>query len=92
MARVILTYEFIREAAQNPKTRRALHDKAVQVQRRAEGIARGDNVTLNSKVVDGTRPKGRPYSRVESPNVAQEWGSSKVDRRRILGRAAEEGR
>ena len=36
---------------------------------------------------DGTRPKGRPYSRVAA-DADQEWGTSEIERRRILGRAA----
>lgn len=89
MARVELTYEFIKKAAQSAQVRAALSVKARKVQNRAEAIAASENVKLNSSVRDGTRPKGRPYSRVESPNVSQEWGSSSTARRRILGRAAE---
>ena len=41
--------------------------------------------------VAGTRPGGRQYVNVIGDNVEQEWGSSRTERRRILGRAAEGG-
>jgi hypothetical protein len=76
-------------AMQTQTVRDALRKKAEQKQVRAEAIAAAEGVELDPEVVDGTRPKGRPYSRVQSRNVAQEWGNNKVKRRRILGRAAE---
>jgi hypothetical protein len=88
-ARVEITYEFVQRAAQSAPVRRALAAKARRVQQRAEGLAQGEGVTLDSRVTEGTRPRGRPYARVESDNVSQEWGSSNTERRRILGRAAE---
>jgi hypothetical protein len=89
MARVELTYEFIQRAAQSRPVRAALDQKARRVQSRAEGIASAEGVDLGAKVTSGTRPKGRPYARVSSDNVAQEFGNSKTARRRIMGRAAE---
>lgn len=71
--------------------RRALRARAGRVQARAEQLAAQDEVELESRVYDGTRPRGRPFARVESHNVGQEWGDSKTARRRVLGRAAESG-
>lgn len=88
MARVEISYEFIQKAMQAGPVRDALAARARKVRSRAESIAAGEGVELNSTVREGTRPKGRPYARVESPNVSQEWGSANVDRKRVLGRAA----
>lgn len=76
------------DAMQSGTVRRALRKTADKKQLRAEQIAASEGVGLESKVVEGTRPKGRPFARVQSHNVAQEWGDSKTKRRRILGRAA----
>ncbi len=88
-ARLQVSYEFVKEAAQSPSVRAALAARAAKVQRRAESLAKSEDVALDSKITNGTRPKGRPYSRVESPNVGQEFGDSITVRRRIMGRAAE---
>jgi hypothetical protein len=89
MVRISITPDYIREAMQHPVVRAALAKKAREKQARAEQIAASEGVELESEVVEGTRPKGRPYVRVQSRNVGQEWGDSKTVRRRILGRAAE---
>lgn len=78
----------IMAAMQTRTVRAALKKTADKKQDVAEGIARSEGVELDSSVVEGTRPKGRPYARVQSRNVAQEWGNRSVKRRRILGRAA----
>lgn len=88
MARVEITSEWVKDAMQSRTVRAALADRARKAQARVEGIAAGEDVTLDSTVVEGTRPRGRPYARVSSPNTSQEWGSSNTQRRRILGRAA----
>lgn len=88
-AKVRLSYRWIGDAARKPKVRKALAGKAAQVRSRAERIAASEGVSLDSSVTEGTRPKGRPYANVTSPNVAQEFGTARVRRRRILGRAAE---
>lgn len=89
MAKVVISSQFVREAMQKPAVRKALAAKAREKQSRAEGLAASEGVELESSVVEGTRPKGRPYARVTSRNVGQEWGDSKTARRRILGRTAE---
>lgn len=87
--KVRLTDALFREVVQKPSVRAALLAKAKDKQARAEGIAASEDVELKSRVTQGTRPQGRPYARVESPNVGQEWGDGIVERKRILGRAAE---
>lgn len=86
--RVKISNETWLDAMQTGTVRRALRKKADMKQVRAEQIAASEGVELKSQVKEGTRPKGRPYARVESPNVGQEWGDGIVERKRILGRAA----
>lgn len=74
---------------QLPSVRAALLAKAQEKQGRAESLARAEGVELHSRVSQGTRPGGRPYARVSSPNGAQEFGDGIVERKRVLGRAAE---
>lgn len=87
-ARVQLSDKTFTDAMQTAKVRAALRAKAAKKQSAAEGIAQSEGVELESRVVEGTRPKGRPYARVQSSNVGQEWGDSKTRRLRILGRAS----
>lgn len=87
--RVRLTDRLFREVVQKPSVRAKLRAVAVQKQGRAEAIAAAEGEKLDSEVVTGTRPKGRPYARVQSTNVDQEFGTTVVERKRILGRAAE---
>lgn len=84
-----ISYEFIQKAAQQPGVRKAVHKKAEQIGRRAQGLADSEKVPMRVSVESGTRPGGRPYSNVVGDNAEQEWGSSKTAKRRILGRAAE---
>ena len=41
-----------------------------------------------AEVSEGTRPKGRPYARVSTDAVDQEFGTWTVPKRRLLARAA----
>ena len=86
---VKISSKTIVDAMQTKTVRRGLRKVADKKQDVAEGIAASEGVVLDSTVVEGTRPKGRPYARVQSRNVAQEWGNRYVKRRRILGRAAQ---
>lgn len=88
MVRVQLSNATWLAAMQTETVRRALKDLADEKQVVAERLAASEGVELDSEVVHGTRPKGRPFSRVQSPNVGQEWGNSIVERKRILGRTA----
>lgn len=83
-----ISSDLIERAMQSETVRKALASRARTIANRADSIGRSEDVEINARVVEGTRPKGRPYANVESDNLAQEWGSRDVERRRILGRAA----
>lgn len=89
MAEFELSGKSIVQAMQAPSTRAALREKAEKIASKARGIASSEGVDMSVDVSEGTRPKGRPYARVSSPNVDQEVGTQFVPKRRILGRAAE---
>lgn len=76
-------------AMQSQPVRDALLEKAEKGKTKVEQLASSENVEMNVTIVSGTRPRGRPYSNIVSDNADQEFGTSKVERRRILGRAAE---
>lgn len=85
-----LSPERFNEIIGHPKVREALRLKAQRVQAAAEQIAQGEGVKeFKTELTEGTRPKGRPFARVSSSDVDQEYGTSVVGRKRILGRAAE---
>lgn len=90
MAEVEITREYIRSAMQHPVVREQLGVIARRVARRAESIAAAEGVSMAVTVEQSVRPGGRPQARVIGDNVAQEWGDSKTEKRRILGRAGEE--
>jgi len=88
-------YAGLGEAMRSKVVTDELHRVAVAVQGRAREIAgqEGEAVFADAlQVVDGVRPKGRPFSRV----IADDAGATGVEfgsdthpvRRRILGRAA----
>ena len=89
MARVEIGSETIEAAMRSTTTRSALAAKAARIRARTEQIANAENVDVSASTSTGTRPRGRPYARVVSSNIEQEWGSSRTARRRVLGRAAE---
>lgn len=91
MARVRLSRASVLAAMQSKETRAALASKAGRLRARVDSLGASEGVTMNARVESGTRPKGRPYSNVVSDNVSQEWGDRWTERRRILGRVAEEG-
>lgn len=91
MARVHISRELIVGAMQSNEVRAALREKADRLAVRADQLGASEGVEMESRVTEGTRPKGRPYAHVESDNIDQEWGDRYTERRRILGRVAEEG-
>ena len=80
-------YRLIQEVQQHPRVRLALRRKRDELLREAQVIARqeGANITLTTS--DGTRPKGRSYSRLSAPST-DEFGDSRTKRIRLLGRVA----
>lgn len=90
MAKVSISREFILEAMQHEGVKQQLKVVADRVERRAQALAAADDVELETEVREFTRPGGRPVAQVVADNAAQEFGTEKVNRYRILGRAAEE--
>lgn len=85
MAKYVPDFNGIKAVMQSAEVRAALRARAESVKSRANSM----DPELGAYVTDGTRPKGRPYSRVISDDGAErEFGSSKTARRRTLGRAA----
>lgn len=91
MAEVEITPAFILSAMHEPGVAAHLQVVANRVAARAKSIASSEGVEMEVKTVAGVRPKGRPYVNVVTDNAEQEFGSSRTKRRRILGRAAEQG-
>lgn len=80
-------YMQLQRIIQGPKVR----DKLAQVaDRLADRVNQLDAASPDPDVTairtDGTRPKGRPYSRVAVPTSA-EYGDHNTDKRRLLGQA-----
>lgn len=92
MAKVRITPDLIRKAMQHELTRQALADRGASIQSSARALASSEGVDANFWNESGTRPGGRPFTNVYCDNADQEFGTSKTERRRILGRAAEENR
>jgi hypothetical protein len=88
-----LSYARLGAIARSRGVRARLDVIAADIAARANAIAaaegESDNVTVT--VSSGTRPRGRPYARV-TINADQEWGTTEVERRRILGRAVDSRR
>lgn len=88
------TYEEGREIMQLPAVRDALKKHADRIlpvaKKRATDVGE-DSFAKDLKVVEGTRPKGRPYARViadRADGEKIEHGDSNTVRRRILGSSA----
>lgn len=92
MARITVAVKLDRnlwkQLADNPHVRIALNRQARLIAAVAANIAKSENVDTSISVEDGTRPLGRPYSRVVSSDGEGEFGSSRRRRHRVLGRAA----
>lgn len=86
-----ISYEFIQAAAQNEGVVKQLQVVANRIQSRATGLASSDGVDMKFTTEAGIRPGGRPFVNVIGDNSEQEFGSSRTQRRRILGRAGEGG-
>jgi hypothetical protein len=79
-------YLWVQEQLQKPGVRRKLRQAANRKARLAAVLAAQDDV-IDMPVMqsDGTRPRGRPYSRVAIP-AGNEFGDSKSRRLRLLAR------
>lgn len=78
-------YLFIQEQLQKPGVRRTIARAADRKARNARAIVAAEGLDVTVTRTDGTRPKGRPYSRVSIPASA-EFGDSKTKRLRLLAR------
>lgn len=93
-ARVRLDYRAIGEVMRSRPVRDALAARARPIAAAARGIAQGEGLEEMADAIvveEGTRPRGRPYAQVvaDHPRGTEfEFGSSRVDARRVLGRAA----
>lgn len=75
------------DAMRSQVTRRKCAQVADRIASAARGIASAEGVEVAVGREDGTRPKGRPFSRVTVGSAA-EFGDQFKPRRRILARAA----
>lgn len=91
MAEVEISYEYIQEAARHPGVFAQLAVVAGRIKARADGIAADEGISMQVTTEAGVRPKGRPFVNVVADNAEQEFGSSRIARLRILGRAGEGG-
>lgn len=90
--RLTINFGGVGDAMRLPGVRAAVRREAEQLSNRADAINTAEGVEARTSVETGTRPTGRPYSRVTSTAADAEFGTSRTARRRVLGRAAEQGR
>lgn len=90
MSTLRINSELIVKAMQSDGVRKELRKFAQRKAAQVDQIGASENVNMNSYLEEGTRPKGRPFVKILSEQVDQEWGSRDSERRRIMGRAAEE--
>ena len=83
-------YDFVSDVMRLPGVRRKLDEVADRLASSAQRVAQGENESVPIQRTGGTRPKGRPYERVQVPAV-NEHGDSKTKRIRLLGRALRGG-
>lgn len=91
MTEIEVSREYVQKAAQHGVVVKQLGMIARRVKSRADSLAAAEDVEMNTWIEEGQRPGWRPQAVVYGDNPEQEFGSSRADRRRIMGRAAEEG-
>lgn len=88
--RVELYSDGIEKMMQLPVVREALRKQADAIANRGKSLAGSGEVADTIFAEDGTRPKGRPYSRaVSDPGRFSPRMPGKYDRRRMLTQAAD---
>lgn len=89
--RMTLNFGAIGDAMRQQGVRNALNNQARGIAARARSLdsAEGGNASIG--VSSGTNGRNRPFARITSNDVGGEFGTSKTSRRRVLGRAAEQG-
>jgi hypothetical protein len=78
-------YVYVQDVLQSRKVRAKVREVADRMAGQAAAIAAAEGAKVSILRSDGTRPKGRPYSRISVPAV-NEFGDSKTRRLRLLGR------
>jgi len=87
--KVRVTDDLFRAVVAMPNVRAELARTARTLAATARSLAQQDDADTDITVEDGTRPKGRTFSRVVSSNYDDsEWGTATRKRTRALGRAA----
>lgn len=90
MTSVHITPDLITEAMQSQPVRDQLGVIASRIEKRAQTLAAGQG-GIDTRVYEWVRPKGRPVAQVYARHEAErEFGSRRVSRWRILGRAGED--
>ncbi len=89
MGRVEIDQAAVGAVMRSAYVRAALRARAQAIANAARAIESSEGGRATIEAGEGTRPQGRPYGRVTSDGVDGEWGTSKTERRRTLGRAAE---
>ena len=82
-------YAALGEIMRSQEVRDVLKEVADRLQKGAQRMAPDEEDAAEITREDGTRPKGRPFSRVSAP-VSWEFGGPTQTRLRLLGRAVEE--
>lgn len=90
--RMTVSFEGIGRAMQLPGVRSEVRDAAQNLANRARALNSAEGIAATVAVESGTRGTGRPYARVTSTAADAEFGTTRTARRRVLGRAAEQGR
>lgn len=93
-ARIRLDYRAIGAVMQSRPVRDALVERARPIAASARAIAAAEGLEEMAAAIgieEGTRPRGRPYAQVVADHprgTEYEFGSSAIEARRVLGRAA----
>lgn len=89
--RMTIDFRAVGDAMRSQGVRRALAQRADRIAAAARSLNAAEQVDARIGREDGTNARGRPYGRITSTAVDAEYGTSKTARRRVLGRAAEQG-
>ena len=80
-------YMLVREVMQSKTVRAKLAEVAARGKPVADARAQAEWVAARARISHGTRPRGRPYSRI-SLDGTTEWGDYRTPRRRVLASVA----
>lgn len=85
-----LSRDQVNAIMRNRDVRRGLETAGRQLAGRAQAITTASGGSARISLVKGIRPKGRSFVNVQSDSADEEFGTSKTQRRRALGRAVRE--